>query len=212
MSNKYDPSLIRAWSAGFGSASCSAPELEPQQRPLESPGSVYFSQHNGGKSYQHVFDLVEEAETLLRSRRPATSGASRRPATSGERRPRPKPIEYNDPAAFANGMPGYTGFRPRVRQPYTKSASALDLASQNSRAYVSPATLPKFKRHGQPKDGLTEFRKTCLAAIGKGTPYLKDPNEPNLQPVSTKMQAGEYFVEVLKLHGNRPTRGRFDAR
>eukprot|EP00656_Telonema_subtile_P036097 TRINITY_DN40063_c0_g1_i1.p1 TRINITY_DN40063_c0_g1~~TRINITY_DN40063_c0_g1_i1.p1 ORF type:complete len:202 (+),score=13.75 TRINITY_DN40063_c0_g1_i1:1-606(+) len=201
MPNDYDPSLLRAWSAGFGSASCAVPELASRSRPQSAR---LPSKHGGqGQSYQDVVDLCDRAEALVQGHsRPATSHGARRCT----------PIVYSESSAFVNVIPGYTGHRPRVRKPYIKSVNALDMASQNARAYVKPAHLPVFKRHGQPKDSLTEFRKTCLAAIGKGSPYLKDPEAPGLKTVYTNVRPGEYFAEVQRYYGNRPTRGRFNAR
>eukprot|EP00658_Telonema_sp_P-2_P003121 TRINITY_DN11147_c0_g4_i2.p1 TRINITY_DN11147_c0_g4~~TRINITY_DN11147_c0_g4_i2.p1 ORF type:complete len:154 (-),score=10.98 TRINITY_DN11147_c0_g4_i2:282-743(-) len=145
-------------------------------------------------------ELCDSAEQMIRSKRPQTAPPHRPPA-----------VVYNESSAFVNGMPGYTGYRPRVRTEIPKSEHALDLASQSARAYVAPAKLPKYKRHGVPRDGLSEFRKTCLSAIGQGTPYIRQLGKPSFKKFSTNVASGEYFHEVHRPYGNRPTRGRYNC-
>merc|ERR1712070_397844 len=181
---KFDGVAIRAWSAQFGASSCCVDPPPPPFRPLDEPGRAYLSD---GQSYKDVHNLCAEANDIIDGRRPMSAPSRRRC---------PPEVVYNESTAFVHGMPGYTGFHPRVRQKIPKATSGLQLASQSARAYVRPAALPHFKRHAPAKDALSEFRNTCLANIGKGTPYLKDPGAPSFKTFYTNVKPGEYFVDV----------------
>ena len=80
----------------------------------------------------------------------------------------------------------------------SQAANALNMASTSSRQFVKPVGLPDVKRHAPPAWELTEYRKICHANIGKGSPYVKDLNDPSLgfKTITTMVKPGEYFVEM----------------
>ena len=126
----------------------------------------------------------------------------------------------------------YKGFRPKIRNVLPKvdgtlsyqnhvpkltttflsqGQNALNMASSNSRAYITPPDMPAFKRFACPSWELTEYRKTCHANIGKGSPYVRDLGDPSLglKKIATTITQGEYFVEMQPMIPKRTqfTRG-----
>merc|ERR1711907_8601 len=158
--NPADAAKVRAWSASFGAGP------PPEDRP-NSASLHHFTLSKSGRTFHDIQQLCDSARELARpsTRRPVTAPAARKEVVQ---------VQYNDPTAFVNGIPGYQGYRPRVRKPYNKGPHALCMATVNARAYVKPSEMPKFKRHAPPAWELTEYRKVCYTNIGKGSPYVKD--------------------------------------
>merc|ERR1711871_1089647 len=172
-----DAAKVRAWSGSFGAGPMPVERATPLER---------YKLNSSGRSFAEIHALCEEAR----------NHSKRRPVSAPVKRQLPE-ARYNDPGAFEYAMPGYCGFRPRVRRPVEKAVHALNLASTNSRAYVTPAKMPAFKTFGRSTWSLSEYRKVCHTNIGKGSPYVKDLDDParSEKTFTTMIRHGEYFVE-----------------
>jgi len=187
--NGADAAKVRAWSASFGAG--------PEPVPKRPDATTLFHYRLGsGRSFLDVHELCAQAKSFS-SRKPA------RPKTAVDRPLRGKvhAAKYNEETAFVNPIPGYQGFKPRLRKeaPGSKNGK-ITMASEMARQYVQPAKIPRDKRFGVPSWALTEFRKVCYANIGKGSPYVKDltnPDEIGLKLFGTMVLPAEYFPEML---------------
>lgn len=185
---------VRAWSGVFGAGPPprDVDMITGKPRPNSAVDRLKLSE--SGRTFREIHELCHTAREYADGTRRS------RPATAREP-PRPKvpELQYNEKSAFVNAIPGYQGFRPRVRKPYPKNPNGVNMATVNSRAYVAPAKMPAFKRHAPPAWELTEYRKVCYINIGKGSPYVKDlalAGNPLEKTIKTNCRPGEYFVEM----------------
>jgi len=196
---KFDASTVRCWSTGFGCASSGA--FTTHEPKGFNPSRTFL--HTGGRSFKQIDDLCNDASRLVRtiSKRPRTA-----PATSSWRKEK-------EESAFENSIPGYCGHIPRQRpwrnQP--KFGASQTLKSEAQAQFVSSdlAVSGRFPRWTKPKDGLTEYTKACAVnyTTTGGSPFMRDPNAESLKSLTMSVNPAEYFGEVARHYGDRPTRG-----